>query len=222
MLEVTYEAFESAGLSMETMAGSKTSCFVGASQFDYKEMLFRDAETAPPYSGTASSIELLSNRLSWFYDLRGPSMSLGTACSSSLVAFHQACQSIRSGEADMAVAGAVNLLLGPDMFTFLSNQQFLSPDGLCKSFDASANGYGRSEGIAAIILKRASDAIRDGDPIRAIIRATGVNQDGKTKSLTVPNADAQADLIRATYRAAGLDWKDTDYFEAHVSFCAVT
>ena len=216
MLEIAYEAFESAGLPLETIAGTDTSCFVGNFTNDYREMLFRDPDSAPLYSLSGSGSELISNRISWFYDLRGPSFTLGTACSSSLVALHQGCQSLRTGESSMAVVGGSNLLLNPDMFLVLSNQKFLAQDGRCKSFDAKGDGYGRGEGFAAVVLKRVSDAIRDGDPIRAVIRGTGVNQDGKTKGITVPSADAQADLIRSTYRLAGIDFKDTHYFEAHV------
>ena len=221
MMEVTYEALENAGLPIETIAGTETGCFVGSFTNDYREMLFRDAEAAPRYAGTGAGSELLSNRVSWFFDLRGPSMTLGTACSSSLVAVHQACQSIRNGESTMAIAGGVNIMLNPDMFMMLSNQQFLAPDGLCKSFDEKGDGYSRGEGVAALILKPISDAIRDGDTIRAVIRGTGVNQDGKTKGITVPSAEAQAQLIRTTYASAGLDFNDTHYFEAHVSFCPI-
>lgn len=217
MLEIAYEAFENAGLPLDAIAGTDTSCYIGNFTNDYREMLFRDPESAPLYSLSGSGSELISNRISWFYDLRGPSFTLGTACSSSLVALHQACQSLRTGESNMAVVGGSNLLLNPDMFLVLSNQQFLAQDGRCKSFDAKGDGYGRGEGFAAVVLKRVDDAIRDGDPIRAVIRGTGVNQDGKTKGITVPNADAQAELIRSTYRSAGIDFTDTHYFEAHVS-----
>lgn len=217
MLEVAYEAFENAGLPLETIAGTNTSCYIGNFTTDYREMLFRDPEAMPLYSMSGSGFELISNRVSWFYDLRGPSFTLGTACSSSLVAIHQGCQSLRTGESNTAIVGGSNLLLNPDMFLALSNQQFLAQDGRSKSFDIRGDGYGRGEGFAALVLKRVDDAIRDGDPIRAIIRGTGVNQDGKTKSITVPSVDAQADLIRSTYRSAGLGLKDTHYFEAHVS-----
>ena len=217
MLEVAYEAFQNAGLTLETIAGSDTSCYVGNFTADYREMTFRDIDTATRYSLSGTGTEIISNRISWFYDLRGPSFTLGTACSSSLVALHQGCQSISTGESSAALVGGCNLLLNPDMFRVLSNQQFLADDGCCKSFDAKGNGYGRGEGFAAVILKRVGDAIRDGDPIRAVIRSTGVNQDGKTKGMTVPSADAQAGLIRSVYKKAGLDFSDTNYFEAHVS-----
>ena len=218
MLEVAYEAFENAGLPLDTIAGTNTSCYIGNFTTDYREMLFRDPDAMPLYCMSGLGHELISNRVSWFYDLRGPSFTLGTACSSSLVAVHQGCQSLRTGESNTAIVGGSNLLLNPEMFIALSNQHFLAQDGRSKSFDIRGDGYGRGEGFAALVLKRVDDAIRDGDPIRAIIRGTGVNQDGKTKSITVPNPDAQADLIRSTYRSAGLSLRDTHYFEAHVSF----
>lgn len=217
MLEVAYEAFENAGLSLKAIAGSDTSCYVGNFTADYREMTFRDMDTATRYSLSGTGTEIISNRISWFYDLRGPSLTLGTACSSSLVALHQGCQSISTGESSIALIGGCNLLLNSDMFQALSNQQFLADDGCSKSFDIKGNGYGRGEGFAFVLLKRVSDAVRDGDPVRAVIRGTGVNQDGKTKGMTVPSADAQADLIRSVYKKAGLDFSDTNYFEAHVS-----
>ncbi|MCJ1354257.1 MAG: hypothetical protein MMC33_004244 [Icmadophila ericetorum] len=215
MLEIAYEAFENAGLSVEKVAGTDTSCYIGNFTTDYREMLLRDPDFAPLYSLSGSGQELISNRISWFYDLRGPSFTLGTACSSSLVALHQACQSIRTGESGMSIVGGSNLLLNPDMFMMLSNMNFLAQDGTCKSFDAKGDGYGRGEGFAAVVLKNLDDAIRDGDPIRAVIRGTGVNQDGKTKGITVPSATAQANLIRSTYLHAGLDLGNTHYVEAH-------
>ena len=218
MLEVAYEAFENAGIQLESVAGTDTGCFMGNFTSDYREMLFRDPDSAPLYAMTGSGGELISNRVSWFFDLKGPSLTLNTACSSSLVALHQGCQSIRIGESSTALIGASNLLLNPDMFMFLSNQNFLAQDGRCRSFDAAGGGYGRGEGFAAVVVKNFNDAIRDGNPIRAVIRATGVNQDGKTTGLTVPSAEAQANMIRSTYNLAGLDFKDTNYFEAHVGF----
>jgi zearalenone synthase (highly reducing iterative type I polyketide synthase) len=137
-------------------------------------------------------------------------------CSSSLLALHLACQSLRTGESDIAIVGGSSLLINPEMFMFLSNQGFLSPDGKCKSFDESANGYGRGEGFGCIILKRTNDAVLAGDPIRAIIRGTASNQDGRTKGLTMPNAEAQMTLIEEVYRQAGLDFGTTAYVEAHV------
>lgn len=217
MLEVAYEAFENAGLPLEAIAGSDTSCYVGNFTADYREMTFRDMDTATRYSLSGTGTEIISNRISWFYDLRGPSFTLGTACSSSLVALHQGCQSVHTGESSVALVGGCNLLLNSDMFQALSNQQFLADDGRCKSFDSKGNGYGRGEGFAVVLLKRVIDAVRDGDPIRAVIRGTGVNQDGRTKGMTVPSTDAQAALIRSVYKKAGLEFSDTNYFEAHVN-----
>lgn len=215
MLEVVYEAMENAGISINKLAGSETSCIMGNWTNDWKEMMFRDVDSNSRYSLTGVGHELLSNRISWFYDLKGPSYSIGSACSSSLVALHVACQSLRVGEAKMSIVGGANLLLDPAMFVALSNQKMLSPDGRCKTFDECADGYGRGEGIAAVILKPIDDAIRDGDRIRAVIRATGVNQDGKTPGITLPNAEAQAALIRSTYASVGLGLDKTNYFEAH-------
>ena len=215
MLEVVYEASENAGISMERLTGSQTTCIVGSFTSDYREMMYRDLDSTPRYAATGTGSEALANRVSWFYDLRGPSFSLGSACSSSLAALHVGCQSLRTGEAEMAIVGGCSLLLDPWMFTVLSNQNFLAPDGRCKAFDAEGNGYGRGEGIAAVLLKRVDDAIRDGDNIRAVIRGTGINQDGKTTSLTLPSVDAQRALIESTYKSAGLKLHDTNYFEAH-------
>lgn len=215
MLEIVYEAFENAGLSLNNVTGTDTSCYVGNFTTDYREMLLRDPDFAPLHILSGAGQECISNRISWFYNLQGASFTLGTACSSSLVALHQACQGIRAGDSSMSVVGGANLLLNPDMFMMLSNMQFLAQDGTCKSFDAKGDGYGRGEGFAAVILKRVDHAIRDGDPIRAIIRGTGVNHDGKTKGLTVPSAVAQANLIRSTYVQAGLDFENTRYVEAH-------
>lgn len=218
ILEIAYEAFENAGQSLEAIAGSDTSCYIEHFTADYREMTLRDTDTATRYSLSGTGTELIPNRTSWFYDLRRPSFTLGTAYSSSLVALHQGCQSICSMESSVALVGGCNLLLNPDMFQVLSNQQFLADDGRCKTFDIKGNGYGRGEGFAAVILKRVGDAIRDGDPIRAVIRGSSVNQDGKTKSITVPSADAQTGLIRSVYKKSGLDFSDTNYFEAHGSY----
>lgn len=217
MIEVAYEALESAGLPLEKIAGTKTGVFMGHFTSDYKEMIYRDPESAPMYSATGSCTTSTSGRISWLWDLRGPCFTLDTACSSSLVALHQACLSLRTGESDIAIVGGSNLLLSPDMFMYLSNQDFLAKDGRSKAFDASANGYGRGEGFGCVVLKRVDDALQAGDAVRAVIRGTGSNHDGHTKGLTLPSAEAQAALIRDVYRDAGLDFRDTDYVEAHVS-----
>lgn len=226
MLEVVYEALEAAGYPLSDIAGTKTGVFMGQFTDDYRDLVSRDAETSLPYSMTGLQRTSLSNRVSWLLDLRGPSFTVATACSSSLVALHLACQSLQLGESDMAIVGGCNLILSPNMFVYQSGQGFLSPDGKCKTFDAAADGYGRGEGFAVVVLKRVRDAVSHGDPVRAVIRGSGSNQDGHTKGFTLPNAEAQAELIQDVYRRAGLDYSQTSYVEAHVCctlfFCRKT
>lgn len=217
MLEVVYEALETAGLPLSGLSGTDTGVFVGQFTDDYKDMVSRDSETAMPFSVTGLQRTSTSNRISWLLDLKGPSVTVDTACSSSLVALHLACQSLQSGECSTAIVGGCNLMINPEMFVYLSGQGFLAPDGKCKSFDAAANGYGRGEGFAALVLRRVDEAVVAEDPIRAVIRATGSGQDGHTKGFTLPSSDAQAKLIRDVYSRAGLDFSDTGYVEAHVS-----
>lgn len=215
LLEVTYEAFENSGLPLSKVSGSKTSCYVGCFTKDYEEMQRRDMELAPKYQSTGASQTMLSNRLSYFFNLKGPSVSLDTACSSGLVAVHLACQSLQTGESTMAVAGGSNLILSPDIQIEMCDMHFLSPDSISHAFDARANGYARGEGVGAIILKPLDLALRDNDPIRAVIRGTAASSDGRTPGITMPSKDAQIDLIRSAYLSAGLDVDDTGYFEAH-------
>ncbi|KGO44322.1 Acyl transferase/acyl hydrolase/lysophospholipase [Penicillium expansum] len=219
LLETVYEGIETSGIPMENLQGSNTGVYVGLMTNDYADMLGRDVQNFPTYfaSGTARSI--LSNRVSYFFDWRGPSMTIDTACSSSLIALHQAVQSLRSGETDVAVAAGTNLLLGPEQYIAESKLKMLSPTGRSRMWDKRADGYARGDGIAAVILKPLSAALANGDHIECIVRETGANQDGRTKGITMPNPVAQADLIRTTYARAGLDLsKPTDrpqYFEAH-------
>ena len=158
---------------------------------------------------------MLSNRLSYFFNLKGPSITIDTACSASLVALHLACQSLKAGECSSAIVAGVNCILNPDMLISMSSMQFLSPDGRCHTFDQRANGYARGEGVACVYLKTLENALRDGDSIRAVIRNTGVNSDGKTPGITFPSGSAQVSLIRQVYEQAGLDPLDTTYVEAH-------
>ncbi|KAJ6030992.1 polyketide synthase [Penicillium herquei] len=215
LLETTYEAYENAGIRLEDVVGSNTACFVGTLSNDYGENLHKDMEFSTRYHITGSITSLLANRISWFFDLKGPSVMLDTACSSSLVAFHLACQSLRSGEATSAIVGGSSIMLSPDFFILLSAPGFLGPDGKSHSFDNKANGYGRGEGAASVILKPLDAALRDGDPIRAIIRGTATNHDGKTPGISLPSQKAQEELIRSAYRNAGLSMAQTGYFEAH-------
>ncbi|KAK4163340.1 putative polyketide synthase [Cladorrhinum sp. PSN259] len=214
-LESTYEALESAGLTLQDVAGSSTSVFAGSFFRDYHESLIRDPDALPRFLLIGTGAAMASNRLSHFFDLRGPSMSVDTGCSTTLTALHQGCQSLRTGESNMSIVGGTNIMFNPDMFMTMSSMTLLGKDGKSFAFDGRANGYGRGEGSATVILKRLDDAIRDGDPIRAIIRDTGVNQDGKTETITTPSGEAQEALIRSCYQRAGLDPAQTTYFEAH-------
>jgi acyl transferase domain-containing protein len=215
LLETSYEALESAGIPMKSVIGSDCGTFIGGFGDEYRSIQAAQVYDQNQYQAVGTGGAMLSNRLSWFYDMRGPSFSLDTACSSSMVALHLACQSIKLGECSMALVGGVSMMLGPDSFVSLSRLRFLSPDGICHTFDHRANGYARGEGVGILVIKRLSDALRDQDTIRAVIRGTHINQDGKTPSITVPSSGAQASLIRETYRKAGLDLADTCYFEAH-------
>ena len=197
--------------------GSKTSCFVGSFSGDYTDMLVRDPEAIPMYQCTnaGQSRAMTSNRVSYFFDLRGPSITVDTACSGSLVALHLACQSLRTGDAKLALACGVNTILSHEFMTTLSMMRFLSPDGRCYTFDERANGYARGEGVGCILLKPLSDALRDKDPIRAVILGTGSNQDGRTQGISLPSAAAQEQLIREVYQAAALDPLETEFVECH-------
>ncbi|KAF4954956.1 hypothetical protein FSARC_11985 [Fusarium sarcochroum] len=214
-LESAYEALENAGISIEQASGSKTSVHIGVFNKDYSDIMCRDPETGPIYQATGNGQSILSNRISYFFNLKGPSITVDTACSSSLVGLHLAVQGLRMGEAEQAVVGGTNLIFSPDIMVAMSLLGFLSPDGRSYAFDHRAKGYARGEGIATLVLKPLDKAIRDNDPIRAVIRGTGVNSDGRTAGITLPNGDAQADLIREVYANAHLDPAETGYFEAH-------
>ncbi|KAI8627782.1 putative polyketide synthase [Xylariaceae sp. FL1651] len=215
LLEVTFECLENAGLPIECLAGTDTSVFVGSSSQEYPHIMSNDLDNLPLYAAVGSGTTMLANRLSHFYDLRGASVTLDTACSGGLVATHFGCQSIRSGESRMSLVAASQLMLLPNGAVALSRLQFLSPSSRCYTFDDRANGYARGEGICVMMLKSLDDALRDGDTIRAVIRGSGMNQDGKTPGIVQPNSEAQAALIHQTYMTAGLKYADTQYFEAH-------
>lgn len=215
VLEVAWEALENAGQAPTRLAGSQTGVFVGISTFDYTRLQLRQAAGNDAYSGTGNSLSIAAHRLSYFLDLHGPSFSVDTACSSSLVAVHQACQSLRLGESDLALAGGVNLMLAPDMTIIFSQARMMAPDGHCKTFDADANGYVRSEGCGMVVLKRYSDALRDGDRVLALIRGSAVNQDGRSNGLTAPNGLAQQAVVRQALHSAGISPAQISYVEAH-------
>ncbi|KAL4973041.1 hypothetical protein BDW66DRAFT_169023 [Aspergillus desertorum] len=214
MLEVAYEAFENAGITMDALWGSNTGVYVGQWASDYHEIATRDVDRPPLYLVTGTGPAITSNRVSYVFNLRGPSFTMDTGCSSSLVALHQAVLSLRNGETAQCFVGGVNLLLDPQRFHYQSRLKMFSKDGRSFPFDARANGYGRGEGVTGVVLKPLSAALRDGDPIRAVIRNSVLNQDGRTPGISVPSAVAQKEAIIKAYRQAKLDLY-ADYVEAH-------
>ncbi|KAJ5671786.1 Acyl transferase/acyl hydrolase/lysophospholipase [Penicillium longicatenatum] len=215
-LEESYRAFENAGIPIETLRGSRTAVFSASMLEDNARMVAMDAENTERTAATGHSVAcVIPNRVSWYFDLRGPSIHVNTACSGSLSAIDMACKNMQSGDSTCALVTGSNLLLDPSIFQMLSAQGFLSPDSLCYSFDHRANGYARGEGTLALILKPVSAAIQNGDMIRAVIRASGSNQDGHTPVLTQPSSQSQEELIRHVYKRAGLSFDETRYVEAH-------
>ncbi|KAL8809352.1 MAG: hypothetical protein Q9200_003489 [Gallowayella weberi] len=219
LLETVYEALEAGGHTIDALRGSDTAVYVGTMNADYNDTLVRDLSTAPVYFGTGTNRAIISNRVSYFFDWHGPSMTIDTACSSSLIAVHQAVTALRTGESRVALACGTQVILEPEQFIVESNMGMLSPTSRSRMWDAEADGYARGEGTAAIVLKRLSDAIADGDHVECLIRGTGSNQDGYSGGLTVPSSDAQSALIRRTYERAGLDLENPQhhpqFFEAH-------
>jgi acyl transferase domain-containing protein/acyl carrier protein len=222
LLELAWEAFEDAGCKPRDMEGSNCAVYVGIASPDYGNRSMDDISSVDPYSATGNTLSIASNRLSYLFDLRGPSMSIDTACSSSLVALHQACQALQAGDADIALAGGGNLLMHPFGFVTFSKASMLSPTGRCRAFDASGDGYVRSEGGALVLLKPLDRALADGDTIHAIIAGSGVNSDGYSQGgISVPGAMTQAALLRSVYERAGVDPRTLAYVEAHGTGTAV-
>ena len=217
LLEVAWEALENAGIAPDTLKDSRTGTFIGISTSEYLQLGIKQdsSEGIDAYTGTGGALSVAAGRLSYFLKLRGPAVSLDTACSSSLVALDLAVMNLRSGKCDLALAGGVNLMLSPDSAIFLCKIKALSGDGRCKSFDASADGYGRGEGCGIIALKRLSDAQAQNDRILAVIRGTATNHDGHSSGLTVPNGTAQKQVIQSALSDAGLEPGQVHYIEAH-------
>ncbi|GAB4195006.1 MAG: type I polyketide synthase [Roseiflexaceae bacterium] len=215
LLEVVWEALEDGGYAAGRLAGSQTGVFIGIGSLDYATRQMRAPEQIDVYSNTGAALSIAANRISYVFDFRGPSLIVDTACSSSLVAIHLACQSLRAGECTLALAGGVNLILGPESTIGFSKLGAMAPDGRCKAFDARANGYVRSEGAGVVVLKPLSRALADGDPIYALIRGSAVNQDGRTNGLTAPNRWSQEQVLREACAQAGVAPETVDYVEAH-------
>jgi natural product biosynthesis luciferase-like monooxygenase protein/amino acid adenylation domain-containing protein len=215
LLEVAWEALEDAGYAPDQLGGTQTGVFVGISNSDYAQLQFNANGSPDAYAGTGSALSINANRLSYMLDLRGPSMAVDTACSSSLVAVHAACRSLLAGESRLALAGGVNLLLTPKLTEALARAGMMSAEGRCKTFDAAADGYVRSEGCGVVVLKRLAEAVRDGDRVVALIRGSAVNQDGRSNGLTAPNGLAQQALVRQALANAGVAASQIGYVEAH-------
>ncbi|KAL9566442.1 hypothetical protein ACKAV7_009357 [Fusarium commune] len=215
LLEASYEALENAGIRKEDIDGSDAAVYVGSFVKDYEQVCLRDPDWQPQYAATGNGIAIMANRISYFFNLHGPSMTIDTGCSGSLVSVHLASQSLRAKETSLAIAAGAGMILTPNTMMPMTALNFLSPDGKCFTFDSRANGYGRGEGIGVVVMKRLLDAIRDNDTIRAVIRATKVNQDGHTTGITLPSKEAQVANINSVYESAGLDFSQTGYVECH-------
>ncbi|KAK1143625.1 Type I Iterative Polyketide synthase (PKS) [Aspergillus melleus] len=199
LLEVVYEATEDAGIPIEKLAGpeSSTSVFTGCYTKDYHDLLTRDPETMPPATLTGNYTAMFSNRLSHYYDFQGASMSIDTGCSAALAALHQGCQTIRSGDSKASIIGASNTILNPDIYIVMSSLGMVGAEGRCYAWDTRAEGYGRGEGVAVLVLKSLDDALRDGDQVHAVIRNSALNQDGNTTTITSPSLEAQTGYVEA-------------------------
>lgn len=217
LLEVSFNALQDAGYNLQELKTSSTGVFVGLSHSDYTQAHIHSGkpDSIDAYSLTGTINSTAAGRLSYFFNLSGPALIIDTACSSSLVAIHYAAQSLRSGDCEMAIAGGVNLILAPEPFISLTKIQALSPDGRCKTFDESANGYGRGEGCGMVVLKRLSQAQKDNDNIIGIIKSSAINQDGKSNGLTAPNGLAQKNLLQKAIQNSGLKASQISYVEAH-------
>jgi len=215
LLELSYEALDDAGQIQKNLANSKTGVFIGISLNEYSQLQLDDPSMITSHSGTGNALSIAANRISYFFNFHGPSMAIDTACSSSLTAVHLACQSIRSGECKMALAGGVNIILTPVHSIAFTKAGVLAPDGRCKTFDASANGYVRGEGGGVIVLKSLSSALADGDPIHSLILGSAIGQDGRTNGLMAPSQEGQEQMLREAYKAAGILPGNVQYVEAH-------
>lgn len=218
LLETAWRTFEDAQMTSDALSGSRMGVFVGIGGTDYSKIptrFVRYWDQLDAHVGTGNALSIAANRLSYVFDLQGPSLIVDTACSSASVALHLAAQSIHSGESDTALAGGVNLILSPDVSIAFSKARMLSPDGLCRPFDRDANGYVRAEGCGLVVLRKLSEAQKRGDRILGVLRGSAINQDGRTSGITAPNGRSQARCIRAALKQAGLDPHAYSYIEAH-------
>ncbi|KAL3426053.1 beta-ketoacyl synthase domain-containing protein [Phlyctema vagabunda] len=213
LLEIAYEAMENAGLVLEDFQGTDTAVFAG--MFTHNPFSTRDIEATPRYMATGTATCMAANRISYFFNLSGASMTVNTACSSTMAALHQAVRTLQRGDASMALVCGAKLILTPDMFIPSSELGFLSPTGTCHSFDAKGDGYARGEGVLALLIKPLEDAIRCGDPVRAVLKAVALNQDGRTQGITLPSANAQRENMIKLYHDNNIAPASIQYLEAH-------
>ena len=214
-LEMAWHAIEDAGYAASALAGTRTGVFMGCCHWDYAELLEKHLAQLDAYLPTGIAFSIIANRVSHFFDFRGPSIANDTACAASLTSLYEAVRALQAGECDLALAGGVNLIWSPNHFVAFSKAGMLARDGRSKAFDEAADGYVRSEGGAVLLLKPLSRALQDGDPIHAVIAGIGINHGGRTNSLTVTNPEAQAELIARVHREAGVAPDAIDYIEAH-------
>ncbi len=217
LMEVAWHALEDAGCTREELIGAKCGSFIGISSMEYAQRILGSSENIGPYLATGNSASIAANRLAYYFNWSGPSLAVDTACSSSLVAVHLACRSIWDGESDLAIAGGANLILSPTLSINFTKAGVMSPDGRCRSFDARANGFVRSEGVGIVVLKPLSTALANRDRIYCTIRASSINQDGRSNGLMAPNGRAQAALLKEAYERAGLSASAVQFIEAHGS-----
>src|SRR5271163_44071 len=215
LLQLTWEALEDAGIPPSSMAGSDTGVFIGASQTDYAHSVIGDVAIADGHFATGNSLAILGNRISYIFDLHGPSVTLDTACSSSLVALHQAVQALRSGQIDTAIVGGINVIASPVPFISFAQASMLSPTGLSRAFSAEADGYVRAEGGVVLVLRKAALAQSKLNPVHGIVVASDVNSDGRTNGISVPSGNAQEALIKRVYSRAEIDPDRLVFVEAH-------
>ena len=215
LLELVWHATEDAGIPASRLAGSATGVYIGGSSTDYRDLRLGDPASSNSYSMTGGTLSILANRISYVFDLRGPSLTIDTACSSSLVALHHACEAIRDGRIETAIVGGINLLLSPYPFLGFCRASMLSRRGRCFAFDERADGYVRAEGGGVVILKKLARALADGDRVRAVVLGTGINSDGRTIGLSMPSEAAQGALISTVCERAGITPDDLAFFEMH-------
>ncbi|MEA2985553.1 MAG: phthiocerol/phenolphthiocerol synthesis type-I polyketide synthase, partial [Alphaproteobacteria bacterium] len=215
LLQLTWEALEDAGIPPSTIAGTNVGVFVGASQADYGHKFFGDHAVADSHFATGTALAVVANRISYIYDLRGPSLTVDTACSSSLVALHQAVEALRSGRIETAIVGGINVIASPASFIAFSQASMLSPTGLCQAFSAKADGFVRAEGGTVFVLRKAAHAQGSRNPVRGLILATDVNSDGRTNGISLPSAEAQEVLLQRVYSRAAIDPNRLAFVEAH-------